>query len=454
MLNRLKLSTQIMLLPTVATTAFCLLLLVNLFLGQYSKHLDKIANEFLPAIETSRDLEEIMKNLQRTLQDAVAAADVDALQQSETLRDSFLRRLDEDTINSPQQAIAAQQLRTSFQNYYKTAKQTSEDMVVGAEGEDFFEALKTMSNQYKDITNALQQSTQQARADMQKAIDAAHRDNQSAVGTNIAISVISLIVIMLLAMVLRRGTVKTLDETVAELSAAAAEILAIAKQTELNAADEASAVDETQQTMDSLLEAANEISEAARSVLSSSERSTESSSTVAERIAKLNTQALRITDISDTIQTIADKSDILALNASLEGAKAGAEGRGFVLVGSEMRRLAEMVTNAVQKIKRLTHEIRDLSQAAVLAAEEGQRLAIETTEASRRISTITQHQSSGTEQINQSMIGIQEFTQQALAGARQSTSTANDLVRTADDLNRILEGSPQSSSGAIGSGRR
>ena len=223
-----------------------------------------------------------------------------------------------------------------------------------------------------------------------------------------------------------------------QIRSSANDMLSVAKQTESNAANEASSVDETRRTMVSLLEAANEIAEAAQEVLRAAERSTEASGAIADRISTLNAQSLKIADISEAIQTIADKSDILALNASLEGAKAGEAGRGFVLVGAEMRRLAEMVMGAVRQIKQLTGEIRHVSEAAVLAAEEGRKLSAETTEVSRRITTITGQQRSGTLQVSQAMDEIQEFTQQALSGARQTRSTANNLAETAEQLTRLL----------------
>jgi methyl-accepting chemotaxis protein-like sensor len=238
-----------------------------------------------------------------------------------------------------------------------------------------------------------------------------------------------------------RDSDDVISATTQELKASAAEILAVAKHTELNAADEAAAVDETRRTMHALLDASNGIAEGAKSVAEIAEQSASASGVIAERIAMLRTQALKITDVSETIQAIADKSDILALNASLEGARAGETGRGFVLVGAEMRRLAETVSTAVREIKQLASEIRELSQAAVFATEEGEKLSKETTETAKRIMLITAQQRTGTEQVSQSMDEIQKFTAQALSGAKQAQTTADNLANTAAELSNILEGS-------------
>jgi methyl-accepting chemotaxis protein len=237
-----------------------------------------------------------------------------------------------------------------------------------------------------------------------------------------------------------RSVVNTLAEASGYVSAAVAEILAVAQQTEANAADEAAFVDETRRAMDGLVESASAIATSATAVLDRAEMSAGASRTVAGRISELNAQALKITDVSDVIRGIADKSDILALNASLEGSRAGEAGRGFALVGSEMRRLAETVMGAVTQIKRLANEIREVSQAAVLATEEGQKLAAETTVTSRQITLITSQQRTATEQVTQSVNEIQQFTRQAVNGAKQSRAAAADLLRTTGHLDELLSG--------------
>ena len=86
---------------------------------------------------------------------------------------------------------------------------------------------------------------------------------------------------------------------------------------------------------------------------------------------RLNKRVQQIGKIVEFINGIADKSDLLALNAELEGTKAGDVGRGFSLVAAEMRRLAESVIESTREIERLIEEIRDATNAAVMATEAG-----------------------------------------------------------------------------------
>lgn len=227
-----------------------------------------------------------------------------------------------------------------------------------------------------------------------------------------------------------------------ELQSSSAELLAVAKQTETNAADESSAVEETRRTMVALLSSATEIAESADQVASSAEQSTRASEGIGEQILKLSAQSQKIRKITAMIQGIADKSDVLALNASLEGVKAGEAGRGFVLLGSEMRRLAESVSSAAHEAGDLAFEIEELCKRAVISTEVGQKLALATLDNARRINLITGQQRGATEQVTRSMEDVHQYTQHSLSAAKQTRATASGLVRTSDELERLVKASP------------
>ena len=230
-------------------------------------------------------------------------------------------------------------------------------------------------------------------------------------------------------------------EMAKQLQASSAELLAVAKQTETNAADESAAVEQTRRTMAALLAAATEIAESADKVAASADQSTRASDGIGEQILKLTAQSQKIRKITAVIQGIADKSDVLALNASLEGAKAGDAGRGFVLLGGEMRRLAESVSSAANEAGDLAFEIEELSKRAVLSTEVGQKLAAATLDIARRINLITGQQRGATEQVTRSMEDVHRYTQHSLSAAKQTRATASDLVKTSDELEKLVKAS-------------
>jgi methyl-accepting chemotaxis protein len=236
----------------------------------------------------------------------------------------------------------------------------------------------------------------------------------------------------------QQGVVKQIASTASSLAGAAAEIYAASQEQEASATQQSSSVEEVSRTMQSLLEAAAHISESARGVLGNAERSRETTETTAKKITELSVHTNRITEILEVIRDIADRSDLLALNASLEGTRAGEAGRGFSLVASEMRRLAERVTASVQDIKALVADVRSSSSSTVMATEEGRKLAENTTESARQISMVTQQQRTGTEQVSQSMKDISTMLTQSASATRQQRALAEDLKHQADRLAEVV----------------
>ncbi|RAL20609.1 hypothetical protein DL240_16390 [Lujinxingia litoralis] len=233
--------------------------------------------------------------------------------------------------------------------------------------------------------------------------------------------------------------VRDIVSTALHVSTAAEEILVVLRDQELAASHQASGVEETQRTMETLLSSARKIAESAQTVFKSAEKTQANNRTVGERIGELKSHTVRITEILEVIKAIADRSDLLALNASLEGMRAGEAGKGFTLVAAEMRRLAENIKESVSDIKLLVSDIRESSLASVMATEEGSRLSERTTETSLKISLITQQQQSGTEQVTQSMDELSHLINQGVAGTRQVTTAARELHRASEGLRHIVE---------------
>jgi len=235
------------------------------------------------------------------------------------------------------------------------------------------------------------------------------------------------------------GMVHQISETSVELGSAATEIFAASQEQEAAAASQSSAMEEISRTMDSLSQSAAHVSDAVRGVLSNAERTLDNTDGMVRRITELSAHAGRIGEILEVIREIADKSDLLALNGSLEANRAGEQGHGFALVASEMRRLAERVTASVQDVKRLVSDIRESGSTTVMATEESKRLAQGTTEAARQITFVTQQQRSGTEQVSQSVKGITDVVTQTVAATAQTRTSAERLKAQADRLTDLVK---------------
>ena len=270
-------------------------------------------------------------------------------------------------------------------------------------------------------------------------------------------------------------------EAALQLSTSAAEVLAAATQNESSTSAQASAIHETTATMEELKGASHQIAENAQMVASIAETTLSGARTgegaikafmesmekvrhnaieVDDAIAKLSRRVERIGTVVEVIDEIADRSDLLALNAALEGAKAGDAGRGFSIVAAEMRRLAENVMESTKEIKNLITEIREATHAAKEASDGNKRMASEgeklggsaitsvagiltgiqdTSDAARVIHLATQQQRTATEQVVQSMSEIEEVTRQAQTGSRQATGAASELTKLAERLAELVK---------------
>jgi len=267
----------------------------------------------------------------------------------------------------------------------------------------------------------------------------------------------------------------------AQISATTEEILSTSGRYEAGAADQASSLDETSATTEELARSARQIAENAGSVaeiahrtlgaaqqgqgsaeafLGSMARMRQDNGAIASAVVRLNKRVQQIGKIVEFINGVADKSDLLALNAELEGTKAGEVGRGFSLVAAEMRRLAENVLESTKEIEGLIEEVREASAAAVSATEGGVRavetgtnlaqqvseslrqivdLAGQTSDSVRSISLATQQQQTGTDQLADTMADILRVTHQSLNATKQVGTANTDLLVLARDLRGVVE---------------
>jgi len=237
-----------------------------------------------------------------------------------------------------------------------------------------------------------------------------------------------------------REVVENTRETSNELASAATEISAAAQELEVASASQASGMVEIAQTMDLLSKSAAHVSDAVQGVTQNAERTLQNTEQMVSRIDSLSTHANRIGDILEVIREIANQSDLLALNGSLEATRVGEAGRGFALVAGEMRRLAERVTASVHDVKKLVADIRESGASTVVATEESKKLAEATAGAARGITLVTQQQRSSTEQVNQSVRALSEIVEQAALATTQTRASAEGLKAYADRLAKVVVG--------------
>jgi methyl-accepting chemotaxis protein len=234
------------------------------------------------------------------------------------------------------------------------------------------------------------------------------------------------------------------------LGAATGQIFAMTQEQTEAALHQSSAVEETRQVLRSVADASAEIVASAQQTLENAEVTLQNSQRVAENIRTLSNHTQDIFRILEGIREVADKSDLLALNAALEGTKAGEVGRGFSLVASQMQRLAENTARSVRDIQELTHDIRQATTETQLSMEEATKLASATTEAAHKINLITQQQRSGVEQVSTAMDDIVELTTRVATSTKQTIASTTDLQEMSGRLTGLVRSFGTGSAGAGG----
>lgn len=231
-----------------------------------------------------------------------------------------------------------------------------------------------------------------------------------------------------------RELARRISESSESVASAAAALFAATREHEASATQQTASVEEMRRTLETLASSAERVNEDATQVRDMAERSLNSSQQTADQTKLVSAHSDRIGEILTLIQDIADKSDLLALNAALEGTKAGEVGRGFSLVAAEMRRLSEHVMDSVRDIRKLVADMRAASHASVLATEESIKLAKEAAQSAGKISSAVGHQREGTGQVKGAVDEIVRVVNSSLDGTAQITRSAEALLQLSQEL--------------------
>ncbi len=162
---------------------------------------------------------------------------------------------------------------------------------------------------------------------------------------------------------------------------------------------------------------------------------------VVTTMTDIEASSKKIADIISVIDGIAFQTNILALNAAVEAARAGEQGRGFAVVASEVRTLAQRSAGAAKEIKGLIEDSVDkVSEGSQLVHQAGTTMGEivssvqRVTDIMAEISAASQEQSAGIEQVNQTVVQMDEATQQNAALVEEATAAARAMEEQATQL--------------------
>jgi methyl-accepting chemotaxis protein len=270
-------------------------------------------------------------------------------------------------------------------------------------------------------------------------------------------------------------------EGAAVLGSAASEIVAATAQLASGASESAAAVSETTTTVEEIRQTAQLANQKARVVADGAQKAVQISHTgrkstddaaagmgrirtqmeaIAESMMRLSEQSQTIGQIIATVEDLAAQSNLLAVNAAIEAAKAGEHGKGFGVVAQEVKSLAEQSRQATDRVRTILSDIQKATTAAVMATEQGGKaveaggkqtemagesiaaLAGSVTEAAQaatQIAASSQQQLIGMDQVAGAMENIKQASMQNVASAKQLETAARSLNDLGQRMKQLVE---------------
>lgn len=294
-------------------------------------------------------------------------------------------------------------------------------------------------------------------------------------------TVLSLIFVCIVGVVLTRTLSNQIGSAVRHIQNSSAELQAASTQQATGSKEAATAMNQIATTISELLATSRQIAESAQRVAGVAEQTTGAARVgdgtvarasdsisgirrqvdqVVSHMLELGKKSQQIGAVLDIVSELAEQTNILAINATIEAAGAGDSGKRFAVVADEIRKLADRVMGSTKEIRGLIDDVRGSVNTTVMSTETGSKavdagarqfeevatsfkriaeLIATTNGAAREIELSTKQQSTAVEQVNAAIASVSQATQETEASAVQTLQTSGQLTAMSRDLLRLIQ---------------
>jgi methyl-accepting chemotaxis protein len=342
------------------------------------------------------------------------------------------------------------------------------------------------------LTNESENNTKQIRdllndADRDERSQVLKRTDEAKASANLTMSIIlwggllGTLAVAAIGWFISRSLTGQIGSAVGQVRSSSTELQAAANQQATGAKQQAAAMTEISTTISELLATSRQIAESAQRVAQNAEQTASAARSghgtvdtthesiggirrqvdqIVSHMLELGKKSQEVGAVLEIVSELAEQTNILAINATIEAAGAGESGKRFAVVADEIRKLADRVGGSTKEVRTLIDDVRSAVNTTVMATETGSKavdagskqfadvasefkriaeLVATTTDAAREIELSTKQQSSAVEQVNIAISNVTQASVETETSAGQTLQTVSQMAVLSKDLLRIVQ---------------